>query len=353
MRITNGLLAATMFVAVLAACSGRARIALAPTPPKSVSVDIVTRPQPPMGAAPGMTLPAVGPDGKRITPNRDLGPREALWHVRMALNVAALSCRNPDTQAALANYNRMLATHNALLAATNEAIDADYRRRFGAQAVATRDSHNTRTYNFFALPPVQPAFCRAAVGVGAEAVAMDASQLVAFAPTALARLERPFFAFFDAYAGYQADAARWQTGQKAQAEQRVATAAPRKPTAEPQRTALRAEPRAELKAASRTVAQVESKIEAKPVQTAAAGNFVVQLGAVASGDAARTAWQQMVARNDELDGRPLIQTKAEANGRTLHRIAAGGFGTSAEAARVCERLKAKGTPCFVRARDTA
>ena len=62
----------------------------------------------------------------------------------MALNVAALSCRNPDTQAALANYNRMLSTHNALLAATNDAIDADYRRRFGAQAVATRDSHNTR-----------------------------------------------------------------------------------------------------------------------------------------------------------------------------------------------------------------
>ena len=50
----------------------------------------------------------------------------------------------------------------------------------------------------------------------------------------------------------------------------------------------------------------------------------------------------MVARNDELDGRPLVQTKAEANGRTLHRIAAGGFGTSAEAARLCERLKAKG-----------
>jgi cell division septation protein DedD len=353
MRITNGLLAATMFVAVLAACSGGSRIALAPTPPKSVSVDIVTRPLPPMGAAPGMTLPAVGPDGKRITPNRDLGPREALWHVRMALNVAALSCRNPDTQAALANYNRMLSTHNALLAATNDAIDADYRRRFGAQAVATRDSHNTRTYNFFALPPVQPAFCRAAVGVGAEAVAMDASQLVAFAPTALARLERPFFAFFDAYAGYQADTARWQSGQKAQAEQRVATVAPRKPTAELQRTALRAEPRAAPKTASRIAPQFEPKLESRPVQTADAGNFVVQLGAVASRDAARAAWQQMVSRNDELDGRPLVQTKAEANGRTLHRIAAGGFGTSAEAARVCERLKAKGTSCFVRARDSA
>jgi cell division septation protein DedD len=358
MRITNGLLAATIFVAALAACGGRSRVALAPPPPRTVSVDIVTRPQPPMGAAPGLTIPAVGADGQRITPNRDLGPREALWHVRMALNVAALSCRNPETRDALINYNRMLTAHSALLAATNDAIDADYRRRFGAQGVAMRDSHNTRTYNFFALPPVQSAFCRAAVGVGAEAVAMDATQLVAYAPTALARLERPFFAFFDAYADYQADTARWQNGQKAQTAQPVAVAAaPRKPAAELQRTAMRAEPRTAPKPVAKIVPiaapRAEPVSEAKPLQTADAGKFVVQLGAVASGDAARAAWQQMVSRNDELDGRPLVQTKAEANGRTLHRIAAGGFDSSAEAARVCAQLKAKGTSCFVRARDAA
>lgn len=345
MRKRDGFLATAMLALALAGCGGRGRVALAPIPDRSVSVDIVTRPQPPMGAAPGLVIPAMGPDGRRITPNRDLGPREALWHVRMALNVAALSCRDPGTQAALQNYNRMLTTHNALLSATNAAIDADYRRRFGAQAVAVRDAQNTRTYNFFALPPVQPAFCRAAIDVGAEAVAMDATQLVAFAPTALARLERPFFAFFDAYADYQADAARWQKGQgqKAQPEQRIAAAAPRKP-AETQRVAARAE-----------AAPVTGSGEAGSgaVRTADAGAFVVQLGAVASRDAARAAWQQMVARNDELDGRPLVQTKAEANGRTLHRIAAGGFGTSAEAARVCERLKARGTACFVRPRETA
>ncbi|MBY8824593.1 SPOR domain-containing protein [Sphingomonas colocasiae] len=353
MRKRDGFLAAAMLTLVLAGCGGRSRVALAPTPPKSVSVDIVTRPQPPMGAAPGLVIPAVGPDGKRITPNRDLGPREALWHVRMALNVAALSCRNADTQAALQNYNRMLATHNALLSATNAAIDADYRRRFGAQAVPVRDAHNTRTYNFFALPPVQPAFCRAAMGVGAEAVAMDATQLVAFAPTALARLERPFFAFFDAYADYQADAARWRDGQgqKAPAAQRVAAETPRKAVAEPRRVAAAAVPKALPKAA--VAVDSASRPNPKPVQTADAGAFVVQLGAVASGDAARSAWQQIVARNDELEGRPLVQTRAEANGRTLHRIAAGGFDTSGEAARVCERLKARGTACFVRARDSA
>jgi cell division septation protein DedD len=353
MRKRDGFLAAAMLTLVLAGCGGRSRVALAPTPPQSVSVDIVTRPQPPMGAAPGLIIPVVGSDGKRITPNRDLGPREALWHVRMALNVAALSCRNPETQAALQNYNRMLTTHNALLSATNAAIDADYRRRFGAQAMAMRDAHNTRTYNFFALPPVQPAFCRAAMGVGAEAVAMDATQLVAFAPTALARLERPFFAFFDAYADYQADAARWQNGQrqKAQTAQRIAAASPAKAAAEPQRVAVRAAPKVEPKAVSKP--ESTPRPEAAMVRTADAGTFVVQLGAVASGDAARTAWQKIVARNDELEGRPLIQTKAEANGRTLHRIAAGGFDSSGEAARVCERLKARGTACFVRARDAA
>jgi cell division septation protein DedD len=325
------LLVAGIMVLALAACGLRTRVATAPAPRQSVSVDIVSRPQPPMGAAPGLNIPAIGPDGRRITPNRDLGPQEALWHVRMALNVAALGCRAGEGDAARANYNRLLAGNKAVLARTNAAIDADYRRRFGSQGVALRDKHNTRTYNFFALPPVQPAFCRAAAAVGREAAGMEAQALIAFAPTALARLEKPFFVFFDEYAAYQADLKRPRSQSV-----RIAAAAPA-----PQVKAVATKPA--VRSASKASPVLETAKAGKP-----SGGFLVQLGAVASRDAARNEIKALAARHDELDGHPLVQSSADSKGRTVHRIAAAGFDSPAEAGRVCDALKAKGTACFVR-----
>ena len=49
-------------------------------------------PRPPAGAPATLVLPARLGDGSYATPNRALSPVAAVWHLRAALNVAALAC---------------------------------------------------------------------------------------------------------------------------------------------------------------------------------------------------------------------------------------------------------------------
>lgn len=194
-------------VALLAGCSQRTKeVAVAPPPPP---VQPTVMPTPPLGATANMRVPAMGPDGRRITPNRDLSEQATLWHVRMALNVAALSCRDA-TDAARLQYNQFLKLHKAALAKANNQVDGEYKARFGGTAIPQREKLNTVVYNFFALPPAQAAFCSQAVNVGAAINAMPTGELLAYAPTGLAALEKPFTDFYDAYAVYQTRLAQWQ-----------------------------------------------------------------------------------------------------------------------------------------------
>ena len=48
--------------------------------------------------------------------------------------------------------------------------------------------------------------------MGATVNSLPADQLLAYAPTGLAALEKPFTDFFDAYARYQTDLAAWRSG---------------------------------------------------------------------------------------------------------------------------------------------
>ena len=54
-------------------------------------------PAPPSGASPNLHLPPRGSDGEFETPNRHLTSAEAIWHLRAALNVAALQCQFEPT----------------------------------------------------------------------------------------------------------------------------------------------------------------------------------------------------------------------------------------------------------------
>lgn len=124
--------------------------------------------------------------------NANLSPNEALWHMRSALNVAALSCRTAKTSGVAPAYNRMLARHKAVLAAANAAELAPYRARYGAKWSGAYDTHATRLYNFFAMPTAQLQFCAAAGQVLAKANAMTSDAITGYAPAALAQLEAPF-----------------------------------------------------------------------------------------------------------------------------------------------------------------
>ena len=192
-------------LALVAGCSTpKAR----PTPPPPVVRTI--KPLPPMGAVEDMSIPEVDPEGKYLTPNRGVTANTALWHVRMALNVAALSCHGVNEPARV-QYNQILRVHKDVLQEANAAVDRNYTAAYGSGGLQSRELLNTVVYNFFSLPPVQPTFCKAAIEVGAKVLGLPSNQLLTYAPEALTALEQPFQEFYEAYADYLRRLAEWQS----------------------------------------------------------------------------------------------------------------------------------------------
>ncbi len=146
---------------------------------KPASIPVAERPAPP---------PKPAPDRAPRTPaiHADLSQAEAAWHLRAALNVAALSCDRAGKLGIAASYNQLLARHRAPLAAAYKAEGA---RFTGTGAL---DSHMTKLYNYFAQPGGQARFCAAAAGIAAETKTIAPERFAAFAPAALDRLVQPF-----------------------------------------------------------------------------------------------------------------------------------------------------------------
>lgn len=165
--------AITSTALLLASCAHRRPAEPAPPPP-------VVEPTP----APTPTAPP--PE----TINSHLGEQEALWHVRAALNVAALSCGRTAAGATLTpDYNRLLLQRKTVLAAAYR----DEQQRFDA-APGGLDHHMTLVYNYFAKPGTQANFCPMAAAVATEMTALPADALAAAAGPALARLEAALLA---------------------------------------------------------------------------------------------------------------------------------------------------------------
>ncbi|WP_375382185.1 SPOR domain-containing protein [uncultured Sphingomonas sp.] len=160
-------------------------------------------PLPPGHAAPAFALPPRDEKGAWKTPNRDLAAGEALWHLRVALNVAALGCRGVAGDDLVARYNALLTDHVAHLADASARTEALYQRRFGASWREHHDGDMTKLYNFFAQPPAQERFCSEARTVLHEAAVVEPSNLDPWAEAALQRLEAPFTSFYDAFDAYR------------------------------------------------------------------------------------------------------------------------------------------------------
>nr|WP_086493764.1 hypothetical protein [Novosphingobium panipatense] len=207
----RGGLLASGAAALLAGCGAPPKVAVAPPPPPPVVV-IPPRPQPPLGASPTMVIPARLADGSRATVNSGISAAQALWNLRSAYNVAALNCTGDQGAPILAGYTEFQKKYARTLTATNKALDKEYRARFGAKAIREREAYQTQVYNFFALPPVVPSLCRAALELTGALQAVPAAQLESFAAASgLAGAEAPFRAFFDSYEQYQSDLAAWES----------------------------------------------------------------------------------------------------------------------------------------------
>lgn len=114
--------------------------------------------------------------------------------------------------------------------------------------------------------------------------------------------------------------------------------APRREVVQPIPLALAAARRAAAPAQHRAVAP------ARP------GPYVVQIAAFTNPASARAVWARAVGRSGMLAGyAPTSATVSLGRSSKLHRLSAGGFETRADANALCERLKASGSTCFVRA----
>lgn len=290
-------LAAMAMLAAIAGCASR------PSPPPQPTQP-VPRPQPPAGAAASLTLPPNDGHGGYRTINSGIGSEEAAWHVRSALNVAALSCGGTLP----ADYNAILARHKAALAKAYKTEAAEHRGN------AAMDGHITQIYNYFAQPPAQAGFCAVAADVARQARTLAPAGFNDFAVNSLDRLEAPFTSFYTQYAAYQRDLAAWERGElKAPATALAAMAAPAP-------MAIRS---------------------ATPAATAA---WRIQLGAYSGDDAARSAWSKISAR---LANVAAFKPRYEAvPGKPLVRVQVGPIADRGDAIRLCAAAASAGFDCF-------
>lgn len=190
--------------ASLAGCAGKPD-AVAITPPPPPAAIVVAAPMP-AGGYPGMTIPVALPDGQYATPNRALSSSATIWHLRAALNVAALACRGAEQAPLIAAYNAMLTREKTALASAQAAYAAQYRAPDAGNWQDSYDEAQTRLYNFFSQSFARDGFCRAAATTMTDPGFVDGATFSGFAAARLATLEKPFTDFYRAY-----DAWRGQT----------------------------------------------------------------------------------------------------------------------------------------------
>ncbi len=202
---------AAALVLSVAACTRPAPPVIVRPPPVVVAPPAPRMmPVPPNSSAPTLNIPATDLAGRRLTPNLDLSPEQALWQLRIALNVAALNCRGPDEAVLVANYSRFLASNRAVISSAERWVIADQGRRNLSNGIAARDILSTRLYNYFAQPPVVAQFCRVATDITALAALEPAATIQAFSTLKLPEVDRPFVEFYAAYDRYRTDLAQWQ-----------------------------------------------------------------------------------------------------------------------------------------------
>ncbi|GAA0679268.1 hypothetical protein FHT00_003127 [Sphingomonas insulae] len=191
-------------LALLAGCATRKPVvAVAPPQPAPAAPPPLAMPK---GAHVGMQIPALMNDGRYVTPNRNLSADGAVWHLRAALNVAALACRGPDEATIVAGYNALLTSQKATLNGAQSRLVAEYKAS-GGDWQDRYDDQMTRLYNFFSQAQARDAFCNAAVATLADSATVAPADLPSFAAGRLAVLEKPFTDFYAAYDAWRAERA--------------------------------------------------------------------------------------------------------------------------------------------------
>ncbi|SEK49198.1 hypothetical protein SAMN05216382_0509 [Sphingomonas palmae] len=198
---TRANIASMLFCAAAFALSGCTTQQASIQPPPVVA----TLPPPPAvppvmpaGGYIGMKSPTKRADGRYFTPNLDNTDQAAVWHLRNALNVAALGCDQAGG-GVLAPYNEWLQTHATVIDRYYQALLREWQAAGWWDWQRVYDDNQTRIYNFYAQPAIRTAFCAAARKEVVQVGQVADDDLPTFARAALLRLDRPFVDFFAAY----------------------------------------------------------------------------------------------------------------------------------------------------------
>jgi hypothetical protein len=204
---SKGRKAALVAGLLLSSCTHRKPVAVE-TPPAVAPVSV---PRPVLATnLTAVVPPPLAPDGRYRTINYGIDPIQTEWHVRAALNVAAIGCRGAGDSALVDAYNAMLTGQKAELAKANSTVEAKFRAA-GGDWQSAHDAYMTRLYNFFSQPAAKAAFCAAADQIAPQAVA-PIGGFQAFAAQALPQLEAPFLDTFRQVDAYKLALAQWQAG---------------------------------------------------------------------------------------------------------------------------------------------
>jgi hypothetical protein len=113
-----------------------------------------------------------------------------IWHLRSALNLAALQCDFARELRATSNYNALLNNHKEELASAYASIEKYYARTKKPKSAAQKalDTFGTRTISKYSTVRGQLGFCETAGRVGLAAKFAPRGTLGAFAQTRLPEL---------------------------------------------------------------------------------------------------------------------------------------------------------------------
>lgn len=154
------------------ACASKPKVIAEAAPPPAPVVPVYVRPP--------------------ISPiNRGLTQAATVWHLRAALNVAALACRGTQEATIVARYNAMLTAHKATFAGAQAALTAEFKAG-GGDWQDRQDDAMTRLYNFFSQAQARDAFCTAAAATLAETETLAPGEMQAYAAAVLPTLDAPF-----------------------------------------------------------------------------------------------------------------------------------------------------------------
>jgi len=178
-------------------------------PPRVVATIAPPKPPPPVmpyGGYPELQIAEQRDDGTYVTPNFDMTDAAAVWHLRGALNVAALACDKAGG-GVLDGYNAWIKAHSGALDSAVKTYLADWEQTGWWDWRQAYEANMTRLYNFYSNSTMRVAFCAAARVEMSRVATVADKDLPGFARASLVRLDQPFIDFytaFDAWRDYYA-----------------------------------------------------------------------------------------------------------------------------------------------------